>query len=72
MTGTAAVVVGSGVIGAAAALELTRLGLQTVVIDKARGPRHDSDQRLQCADAIQLLDYRWYRDRVGGTPTSLR
>ena len=42
MTGADAVVVGSGVIGAATALELARLGLRTVVIDKAGGPGYGS------------------------------
>lgn len=55
MTVTAdAIVIGAGVIGASAALELSRLGMKVVVIDKAGGPGHGS---TSSSSAIVRFNY---------------
>jgi glycine/D-amino acid oxidase-like deaminating enzyme len=55
MTVTAdAIVIGAGVIGSSAALELSRLGLKVVVADKAGGPGHGS---TSASSAIVRFNY---------------
>jgi sarcosine oxidase, subunit beta len=55
MTETAdAIVIGAGVIGAAAAFELSRLGLKVVVADKAGGPGHGS---TSASSAVVRFNY---------------
>src|SRR5579859_3444863 len=48
------IVVGAGVIGSAASLELAKLGLRVVVVDKAGGPGHGS---TSASSAIIRFNY---------------